>query len=198
MILHAWAVQELGSAAGGGAGWPAWAAAGIFAALAAILGVLLMVLLEVRRLAKQCTTALEAARDRTGPLIDHAANAARNLDHVCRVAREGVDRLDGTASRLADDVDEAAGHVRARLGELAALVDVAQTEAESAVLDAAATLRVARRGAGLAGWLARAGARPAAPGDSESETAGQAATTREPETIREPETTHANRPPEAS
>ncbi len=173
MSLHPSAFQALAGAANGGGAWIPWANLGILAALAAILGALILVLLEVRRLAKEWGGFLEIARDRTGPLVDHAANAVRNLDHVCKAARKGVDRIDGTASRLADDADKAAEHVRGRLGELKALADLAQSEAEDAVLDAAAKLRLLRRGAGLTGLLQRVGAHVAPPDKADGEAPGE-------------------------
>lgn len=159
MLLSSAAQGLAGSA--DGVPWHAWLQAGLFGVLAAILGALLLVLLEVRKLARELGMFAQAARDRTKPLVDHATNAARNLDQVCRVAREGADRLEGSFSRVADEADKAAGHARARLQDLAALVDLAQAEAEDAVLDVATKVRMARRGAGLAQWIGRGGKKPA-------------------------------------
>lgn len=162
MMLLSSSAQGLADATDGVA-WQAWLQAGLFVVLAAILGALLLVLLEVRKLAREWGAFARAARDRTGPLVDHATNAVRNLDHVCRVAREGADRLEGSLNRLAGEADKAAGHARVRLGELAALADFVQAEAEDAALDVATKVRLAR-GGGLARWIGRGG-RPAADRD---------------------------------
>lgn len=159
MLLSS-AAQGLAGAADGVA-WQAWVQAGLFVLLAAVLGALLLVARDMRRLARDLDAVMKAAQERAGPLVDHATNAARNLDHVCRVAREGADRLEGSFSRIADEADKAAGHARARLGELAALADFVQAEAEDAVLDVATKVRMARNGAGLAQWLSRGGKTPA-------------------------------------
>lgn len=129
----------------------------IFVVLGAILVALLLVLAELRRLAKEWGAFVHVARQRTGPLAEHMANAIRNLDHVCQVARDGADRIDRSLGQVAEGVDKATGHVRTRLSDLSALADFAQSEAEEAVLDAAAKVRVLRRGAGLAGRLAGTG-----------------------------------------
>ena len=55
---------------------------------------------------------------------------------------------------MAGGIDEAAAQVRARLADLSAVLDLAQSEAEDAVLEAAAKLRAVRAGKG---WLARRG-----------------------------------------
>ncbi len=169
--LHVLAAQ--GPEQAGGA-WP-WLNAGLFVVLTAILVALLLVLVEVRRLATEWRAFAKVARDRTEPLAKHAASAARNLDRVCQVARKGADRLDRSLGRFAEDVDNAADNVRTRLNNMSALADFAQSEAEEAVLDAAAKLRVLRRGAGLAGWLARSGRdSPGPDADAPQETADPA------------------------
>ena len=165
MLLSS-AAQELAGVADGVA-WQAWIQAGLFVLLAAVLGALLLVARDMRRLARDLDAVMKAAQERAGPLVDHATKAARNLDHVCRVAREGADRLEGSFSRVADEADKAAGHARARLGELAALADFVQAEAEDAVLDVATKVRMARNGAGLAQWLSRGGKTPAVRDDRE-------------------------------
>lgn len=55
---------------------------------------------------------------------------------------------------VTDDIGEASVEVKRRIADLSALLDLAQSEAEDAVLDAAAKLRMLRKGAGL---LARVG-----------------------------------------
>ena len=127
----------------------AWTMIGMALAFLAILVVLVLVLAELRRLSRAWTGFLTAAGDRSRPMLEHAGNAARNLDHVTTVVRSEVDRLNETIGSVAGDVGEASVEVRRRLADLSALLDLAQSEAEDAVLDVAAKVRMLRKGAGL-------------------------------------------------
>lgn len=150
----------------------AWTMIGMALAFAAILVVLVMVLVEVRRLSRAWTGLLTATGDRSRPMLEHAGNAARNLDHVTTVARTEVDRLNETIGSVADDVGEASVEVRRRLGDLSALLDLAQSEAEDAVLDVAAKVRMLRKGAGLLGRMRGGGGADGAGGDFGNDGAG--------------------------
>lgn len=132
----------------------AWTVIGLGLAFLAILAVLLLVLAELRMLSRTWTGFLTATAERSQPLLEHASGAARNLEHVTSVVRSEVDRLHGMVEGVTDDIGEASVEVRRRIADLSALLDLAQSEAEDAVLDAAAKLRMLRKGAGL---LARAG-----------------------------------------
>ena len=131
----------------------AWTMIGMALAFAAILVVLVLVLAELRRLSRAWTGFVDMAGERSRPLLEHAGNAARNLDHVTTVVRSEVDRLNETIGSVANDVGEASVEVRHRLADLSALLDLAQSEAEDAVLDVAAKVRMVRKGAGLLGGL---------------------------------------------
>ncbi len=134
----------------------AWTMIGMALAFVAILVVLVLVLAELRGLSRAWTGFLTAAGDRSRPLLEHAGNAARNVDHVTGVVRSEVDRLNETIGSVANDVGElgeASVEVKRRLADLSALLDLAQSEAEDAVLDVAAKVRMLRRGAGLLGGL---------------------------------------------
>ena len=136
----------------------AWTMIGMALAFAAILVVLVLVLAELRHLSRAWDVFLTAAGDRSRPMLEHAGNAARNLDHVTTVVRSEVDRLNEAIGSVADDVGEASVEARRRLGDLSALLDLAQSEAEDAVLDVAAKVRMLRKGAGLLeGMRARGG-----------------------------------------
>jgi len=127
----------------------AWTMIGVALAFVAILVVLVLVLAELRGLSRAWTGFLAATGDRSRPLLEHAGNAARNLDHVTAVVRSEVDRLNETIGSVADDVGEASAEVRRRLADLSALLDLVQSEAEDTVLDVAAKVRMLRKGAGL-------------------------------------------------
>lgn len=127
----------------------AWTMIGMALAFVAILVVLVLVLAELRGLSRAWTGFLTAAGDRSRPMLEHAGNAARNLDHVTTVVRTEVDRLNETVGNVADDLGQVSVEARRRLADVSALLDLAQSEAEDAVLDVAAKVRMLRRGAGL-------------------------------------------------
>ena len=129
----------------------AWTLVGVGLAFLAILVVLLLVLAELRLLSRTWAGFLTTTADRSKPLVEHANNTARNLDHVTSVVRAEIDRLTGIVGGVTDDLGEASLEARRRIADLSALLDVAQSEAEDAVLDAASKLRMLRKGAGLLG-----------------------------------------------
>lgn len=123
----------------------AWTMFAMGVAFLAILVVLVLVLAELRMLSRTWTGFLTTTTDRSQPLVEHANNAARNLDHVTSVVRAEIDRLTGIVGGVTDDLGEASLEARRRIADLSALLDVAQSEAEDAVLDAASKLRMPRR-----------------------------------------------------
>ena len=135
----------------------AWTMVGLGLAFLAILVVLLLVLAELRTLSRTWTGFLATTSERSQPILEHANSAARNLDHVTTVVRSEIDRLHGMVEGVTDDIGEASVEVRRRIADLSALLDLAQSEAEDAVLDAAAKLRMLRKGAGLLGKVAGLG-----------------------------------------
>ena len=102
------------------------------------------------------------------------------------MVRSEVDRFDGALVEVAEDIGKASADVKRRVADLSALLDLAQSEAEDAVLDAAATVRTLRKGAALvrgAGAAATAaGGRPATsetPAASDQPTTGETPVTDE-------------------
>ena len=135
----------------------AWTMVGLGLAFLAILVVLVLVLAELRSLSRTWTGFVATTTERSGPLVEHANNAARNLDHITSVVRSEIDRLHGMIEGVTDDIGDASVEVRRRIADLSALLDLAQSEAEDAVLDAAAKLRMLRKGAGLLAGVAGLG-----------------------------------------
>ena len=135
----------------------AWTMVGLGLAFLAMLVVLVLVLAELRTLSRTWTGFVATTTERSGPLVEHANNAARNLDHITSVVRSEIDRLHGMVEGVTDDIGEASVEVRRRIADLSALLDLAQSEAEDAVLDAAAKLRMLRKGAGLLAGVAGLG-----------------------------------------
>lgn len=150
----------------------AWTMIGMALAFVAILVVLVLVLAELRGLSRAWTGFLTAADDRSRPMLEHAGNAARNLDHVTTVVRTEVDRLNETVGNVADDLGQVSVEARRRLADVSALLDLAQSEAEEAVLDVAAKVRMLRRGAGLLERMRARGGGGGGRGDSGGTVAG--------------------------
>ena len=143
----------------------AWTMVGMAVGFLAIVVLLVFVLFELRRLSQTFAGFLAATEDRSRPILEHVGNAARNLDHVTTVARSEADRLNSAIGTVANDIGEVSAEARRRLADLSALLDLAQSEAEEAVLDIASKARMLRKGAGLLErvWGGVAGSAPAKP-----------------------------------
>ena len=151
---------------------PGWTAVVIALAFAGVLAVLLLVLAEMRRMSAAWTRFLSSAEERSRPLVEHANAAARNLEHITEVARADIDRVNKAFTGLADGIADTSGELQTRLQDLMALLDLAQSEAEDAVLEGASKLRSLRTGLGSLRWpLARSGR----PEDAENRPAEAAA-----------------------
>lgn len=161
----------------------AWVLVGLAALFVAVLVVLVLVLGELRKLSKGWSKFVAETTEDAQPLLRHAASAARNLDRAADAVRSEVVRATSALGGIAGGLDDAALHLRKRLAELSALLDLIQSEAEEAVLDAAAKLRIFRRGAGLLHRASKGSAAPEAAqaadaaGDGESGARGGDAAT---------------------
>ena len=131
---------------------PGWAAVLVALAFAGVLVVLLLLLAEMRRVSVAWTRFLSSAEERSRPLVEHANAAARNLEHITEVASADIDRVNKAFTGLADGIADASGDLQARLKDLMALLDLAQSEAEDAVLEGASRLRSLRAGLGSLRW----------------------------------------------
>ena len=128
-----------------------WAVIVAVVVLLGILGALAMVLAEVRRDLRRVLAALDSVTEETGPLLEHATGAVGNLRRITDVIGTEVERLGRTVGGVAGELGKLSVESRRRVAEISALLDVAQSEAEDAVLDLAAKVRMLRRGAGLLG-----------------------------------------------
>jgi len=124
-------------------------------AFAAILFVLVFILLEFRKLSRSFQELAATAADRSRPLIDSANSAAQNVDYITQVVRADVDRINRAVGGLTEGIEEASLDVQGRIRDMTALLDLAQSEAEDAVLDAATRVRALRAGAGRLSQAAR-------------------------------------------
>ncbi len=139
-----------------------WASIGLGLALLALLVVLLFILFEIRGLSRSWQQTLARVADRSEPLIESANSAARNVEYITQVVRTDVERINHAVSGLAGSIEEASEDVQGRIKDVRALMDLAQFEAEDAVLDAATRIRTLRSGRGILsraslGALRRAG-----------------------------------------
>ncbi len=128
----------------GFATFAAWAAGGLLLLFSVLTVVVILVLAEVRRLSAAWTGFLVTFNARSESLVASAAGAARNIDRISSSAREEVDRLRESFGSLAGGIEHASGQLQNRLKDLVALVELAQSEAEDAVLDAASNIRALR------------------------------------------------------
>ncbi|NNF27582.1 MAG: hypothetical protein HKO53_13790 [Gemmatimonadetes bacterium] len=126
-----------------------WATVGLGVAFLALLIVLVLILLELRGLSRSWQQVLTRVADRSGPLIDSANGAVRNVEYITQVVRTDVERINGAVSGLANSLEEASEDVQGRVRDVRALLDLAQVEAEEAVLDAATRIRTLRSGQGV-------------------------------------------------
>ena len=126
-----------------------WATLGLGLAVLALLVVLVLLLLEIRGLSKSWKHVLDRVAERSGPLIDNANGAVRNVEYITQVVRTDVERINGAVSGLASSLEEVSEDVQGRIRDAQALLDLAQIEAEDAVLDAATRIRTLRTGQGL-------------------------------------------------
>jgi len=127
----------------------AWAALVLIVTMALLLLVSIFVLYELRKLSRQLSSTAEVFGDRSRPLIDHMGGAVKNVEYISTVLRADVDRLRGSLDGLAEGVNSASGSMKDRIGDISALLDLAQAEAEDAVLDTAAKVRAFRTGVGF-------------------------------------------------
>ena len=153
----------------------AWVLVGLAALFVAVLVVLVLVLGELRKLSKGWSKFVAETTEDAQPLLRHAASAARNLDRAAEAVRSEVVRATSALGGIAGGMDDAALHLRKRLAELSALLDLIQSEAEEAVLDAAAKLRIFRRGAGLLHRASKGSAAPEAGETADAPESGEAA-----------------------
>lgn len=126
-----------------------WIMIGLAVVFVAVLAALVVLLVELRKLSHGWSKFVAATTEDAEPLLRHAASAARNLDRAAEAVRAEVTRATGALAGIAGGLDDAADHLRKRLADLTALLDLIQSEAEEAVLDGAAKLRLLRRGVGL-------------------------------------------------
>ena len=126
-----------------------WSVMVAVVALVGILVALTMTLAAMRQALRSVLAALDSVVEETGPLLEHATGAVGNLKRVTDVISTEVERLNRAMGEVAGDFGKLSVESRRRVADVSALLDVAQSEAEDAVLDLAAKVRMLRRGAGL-------------------------------------------------
>jgi len=89
-------------------------------------------------------------------LRDLAGPAVGDVRQLVGTIRSEAESLVGTSRELRERIVKAADAAQTRLADLDALFEVVQEEVESTVLDAAASVRMVRRGLSLVDWGRRA------------------------------------------
>ncbi|MDE2751048.1 MAG: hypothetical protein OXI83_00595 [Gemmatimonadota bacterium] len=130
------------------AAFAAWALGGVMLAFLVLVVAVLLVLAELRRLSAAWTDFLASTSSRSESLVASATSAARNIDQITATVRGEVGRLQTSVGGLAGGLEQASAQLQRRLKDLLALVDLAQSEAEEAVLETAARVRALRANAG--------------------------------------------------
>ena len=130
------------------AAFAAWALGGVMLAFIVLVVAVLLVLAELRRLSAAWTDFLASTSSRSESLVESASSAARNIDRITATVRGEIGRLQASVGGLAGGLEQASAHLQRRLKDLLALVDLAQTEAEEAVLETASRVRALRANAG--------------------------------------------------
>lgn len=130
------------------AAFAAWALGGVLLGFVVLVAAVLLVLAELRRLSAAWTDFLAGISSRSESLVASATSAARNIDQITTTVREEVQRLQASLGGLAGGMERASAQLQNRLKDLLALVDLAQSEAEDAVLEAASSVRALRANAG--------------------------------------------------
>ena len=129
----------------------AWAGVALLVMMGVVLIVLTVLLIELRNLSKQLRNVADTVGDRSRPLIESMNGAAQNVEFISTVIRGDVEKVRGSLDGLADGLSTASTDLQRRLADFSALLDLAQQEAEDAVLDAATRVRKIRSGTKLLG-----------------------------------------------
>lgn len=135
-------------------GWRLWVdtlsgIAQIVIALALLVlgGALIGAALSARRAYQRALKQMEKLRVDLEPLLRGANTVGENAARISTTAREEAERVQRALSAAQQRAEAAAEAAERRVGELNALLDVAQEEAESLFIGTAAALRGARAGA---------------------------------------------------
>ncbi len=92
---------------------------------------------------------LRVLRELAGPAVSDARQLVASI-------RTEAENVVGTSRQLRERIVKAADAAQARLADVDALFEVVQDEVESTVLDAAASVRMIRRGLSVVDWGRRA------------------------------------------
>jgi 3-dehydroquinate dehydratase len=131
-------------------------------AFALVFVVLLVAMLRILLIMNEAGRRLEALGQRiaSDPGIESLRKVSANLESMSTSAREEVEHLRGSVSRLSDRLTQVSDRMEERIEEFNALMEVIQAEAEGAFVDTAAAARGVRTGVGNVGRAARKGEVP--------------------------------------
>lgn len=100
-----------------------------------------------RKTYKRVSQLLDRVYGDVAPIVRHASATADNVAYITAAARADVQDLRGVVAEATGRMQEAVALAEERLHALAALLEVAQEEAQDAFVTAAATMRGVRQGA---------------------------------------------------
>lgn len=131
-------------------GLAAWADVATIA-LAIFVAVLVLVavssLVQLRRFLIRSGRTLDELRRQADPVVDRAKVVAENMGYVSALVRQDVERLSSTVEGLTGRLQQASDRMEERIEEFNALLEVAQSEAETLFIDTASTVRAVRASA---------------------------------------------------
>ena len=123
-------------------------ASGVIAlALTAISIALIPAAWNSRKTYAKVSQLLDRIHDDLRPIVQHTRAAADNVNYITASIRTDVEAFKGTLHATQGRIDDAARMAEQRIGQLNALLEVVQEEAEHIFIDAASTLRGVRAGA---------------------------------------------------
>src|SRR5262249_43232271 len=124
------------------------AIANLVTAIAVLGGAVVVVLVgwEVRAVVRRGHKMLHFRGPDLSPPLRNGRALSGNVQSVTTSVRDDVERVSGAVTSLTDGVERALGAAEDRLGQINALIDVVQDEAERLFVSTASTVRGVRRG----------------------------------------------------
>ena len=112
-----------------------------------LLVTLILLLLSLRSAVQKVNSSLEKLTAETGPLIKRATGIVDDAREVVAMVRTDVERITDAASRISEQLIDAAETTSQRIDDVNAVIDVLQTELESTAIGTVAAVRGVRVGA---------------------------------------------------
>jgi uncharacterized protein YoxC len=118
--------------------------------LLVLVAVLVPAVVAFTRSLRQVRRLLDRAYEDLRPLSEHANRIAASVDDIAHSVRTNVKQVSAAVDQASRGLSQAVQSTERRLRDFGALMDVAQEEAERAVVTTASAVRGARAGAAAA------------------------------------------------